>query len=176
MQMRHRREDALVRWIVAILLSATLAGAAFAQQRLTLNFVNAEIEAVGRAMADFTGRTIIVDPRVKGTVTLTVEQQLTPDQAVGVLSSALRLQNIGVVASGGVTRIVPEADARLQGGPVHSGAPAARGDEIVTQIFRLNYESAVNIAQNPRPLVASDKPNNPPPRDTPTLGPHYPPN
>src|SRR3954453_23087214 len=86
MQMRHRREDALVRWIVAILLSATLAGAAFAQQRLTLNFVNAEIEAVGRAMADFTGRTIIVDPRVKGTVTLTVEQQLTPDQAVGVLS------------------------------------------------------------------------------------------
>src|SRR3954466_6269647 len=160
MQMRHRREDALVRWIVAILLSATLAGAAFAQQRLTLNFVNAEIEAVGRAMADFTGRTIIVDPRVKGTVTLTVEQQLTPDQAVGVLSSALRLQNIAVVDSGGVIRIVPEADARLQGGPVHSGAPAARGDEIVTQIFRLNYESAVNIAQILRPLIASNNPIN----------------
>src|SRR3954462_9304348 len=160
MQMRHRREDALVRCIVAILLSATLAGAAFAQQRLTLNFVTAEIEAVGRAMADFTGRTIIVDPRVKGTVTLTVEQQLTPDQAVGVLSSALRLQNIAVVDSGGVIRIVPEADARLQGGPVHSGAPAARGDEIVTQIFRLNYESAVNIAQILRPLIASNNPIN----------------
>src|SRR5436853_2962951 len=160
MQMRHRREDALVRWIVAILLSAALAGAAFAQQRLTLNFVNAEIEAVGRAMADFTGRTIIVDPRVKGTVTLTVEQQLTPDQAVGVLSSALRLQNIAVVDSGGVIRIVPEADARLQGGPVHSGAAAARGDEIVTQIFRLNYESAVNIAQILRPLIASNNPIN----------------
>src|SRR3954447_10798009 len=160
MQMRHRREDALVRWIVAILLSATLAGAAFAQQRLTLNFANAEIEAVGRAMADFTGRTIIVDPRVKGTVTLTVEQQLTPDQAVGVLSSALRLQNIAVVDSGGVIRIVPEADARLQGRPAHSGAPAARGDEIVTQIFRLNYESAVNIAQILRPLIASNNPIN----------------
>src|SRR3954462_8262210 len=160
MQMRHRREDALVRCIVAILLSATLAGAAFAQQRLTLNFVNAEIEGVGRAMAYFTGRTIIVDPRVKGTVTLTVEQQLTPDQAVGVLSSALRLQNIAVVDSGGVIRIVPEADARLQGGPVHSGAPAARGDEIVTQIFRLNYESAVNIAQILRPLIASNNPIN----------------
>jgi len=43
---------------------------------------------------------------------------------------------------------------------VHSGAPAARGDEIVTQIFRLNYESAVNIAQILRPLIASNNPIN----------------
>src|SRR3954447_3262816 len=142
------------RWLAALLAGLMLATAAWAQQRLTLNFANTDIEAVARAMADFTGRTIIVDPRVKGTVTLTVERQLTPDQAVGVLSSALRLQNIAVVDSGGVIRIVPEADARLQGGPVHSGAPAARGDEIVTQIFRLNYESAVNIAQILRPLIA----------------------
>src|SRR5947207_1975898 len=160
MQMRHRREDALFRWIVAMLLSAALAGAAFAQQRLTLNFVNAEIEAVARAMADFTGRTIIVDPRVKGTLTLTVERSLTPEQALGTLGAALRLQNIALVDSGGVIRVVPESDARLQGGPVHSGAPAGRGDEIVTQIFRLNYESAVNIAQILRPLIASNNPIN----------------
>jgi general secretion pathway protein D len=160
MQMRHRREDALVRWIVAMLLSAALAGAAFAQQRLTLNFVNAEIDGVARAMADFTGRTIIVDPRVKGTLTLTVEHSLTPEQALGTLSSALRLQNIALVDSGGVIRLVPEADARLQGGPVRSGAPGGRGDEIVTQIFRLNYESAVNIAQILRPLIASNNPIN----------------
>src|SRR3954467_13852172 len=160
MQMRHRREDALVRWIVAMLLSAALAGAAFAQQRLTLNFVNAEIDGVARAMADFTGRTIIVDPRVKGTLTLTVEHSLTPEQALGTLSSALRLQNIALVDSGGVIRLGPEADARLPGGPVHSGAPGGRGDEIVTQIFRLNYESAVNIAQILRPLIASNNPIN----------------
>jgi general secretion pathway protein D len=160
MNMRQRREDALVRWIVAMLLSAALAGAAFGQQRLTLNFVNADIDAVARAMADFTGRTIIVDPRVKGTLSLTVERQLTPEQALATLSSALRLQNIAVVDSGGVLRIVPEADARLQGGPVHSGAATARGDEIVTQVFRLNYESAVNIAQILRPLIASNNPIN----------------
>src|SRR3954454_7160575 len=160
MQMRHRREDALVRWIVAMLLSAALAGAAFGQQRLTLNFVNADIDGVARAMADFTGRTIIVDPRVKGTLTLTVEHSLTPEQALGTLSSALRLQNIALVDSGGVIRLVPQADPRVQGGPVRSGAPGGRGDEIVTQIFRLNYESAVNIAQILRPLIASNNPIN----------------
>jgi general secretion pathway protein D len=159
MNMRHQRGNALGRGIVAILLSAALAGA-FGQERLTLNFANADIEAVARAMADFTGRTIIVDPRVKGTLSLTVEQSLTPAQALSTLSSALRLQNIAVVDSGGVIRIVPEADARLQGGPVQSGAPSGRGDEIVTQVFRLNYESAVNIAQILRPLIASNNPIN----------------
>jgi general secretion pathway protein D len=148
-------------WLAVLLLAAALgAGPALAQQRLSLNFTNTDIEGVARAMADFTGRTIIVDPRVKGTVTLTVDRQLTPEQALATLSSALRLQNIAVVDSGGVIRIVPEADARLQGGPVLSGAPVARGDEIVTQVFRLNYESAVNIAQLLRPLVASNNPIN----------------
>src|SRR5437763_235879 len=148
------------RWVVALLAAFMLATAAEAQQRLTLNFANTDIEAVARAMADFTGRTFIVDPRVKGTVSLVVEKPVTADQALAALTSALRLQNIALIDSGGVIRIVPEADARLQGGAVHSGAPTGRGDEIVTQVFRLNYESAVNIAQILRPLIASSNPIN----------------
>src|SRR5213594_3153836 len=107
------------------LLAAFMIGGAQAQQpqRLTLNFANTEIEAVARAMADFTGRTFIVDPRVKGTVTLTVERPVSAEQALAALSAALRLQNIALVDSGGVIRVVPEADAKLQGGPVQSGAP-----------------------------------------------------
>src|SRR5438067_11105349 len=157
------REDTLSHWLAALVLSATLCGTALAQQqpqRLSLNFANTEIEALARAMADFTGRTIIVDPRIKGTVTLTVEQPVTAEQALAALSAALRLQNVAVVDSGGVIRLVPEADARLQGGPVQLGAPAGRGDEIVTQVFRLNYESAVNLAQVLRPLIASNNPIN----------------
>jgi general secretion pathway protein D len=157
--MRYQWEEALYRWVLATVLACAVSGVA-AQQRLTLNFVNTEIEAVARAMADFTGRTFIVDPRVKGTVSLTIDQPLTPDQAVAALSAALRLQSVAVVQSGGVFRIVPEADAKLQGGPVSTGTPAAagaRGDEVVTQVFKLNYESAVTIAQVLRPLIA---PNN----------------
>lgn len=146
------------RGLALLCLSLALCGAALAQQRVTLNFVNSEIEAVARAMADFTGRTFIVDPRVKGTVTLNVEQPLTKEEALAAFTTALRLQNIAVVDAGGVIRIVPEADARVQGGPVQLGAPAARGDEVVTQVFRLNHESAVNIAQLLRPLVASNNP------------------
>jgi len=148
-------------FLAVLILSAALCSPAAAQQpqRLTLNFTNTEIEAVARAMADFTGRTFIVDPRVKGTVTLSVDQPLTPAQALAALTTALRLQNIALVDAGGVIRVVPEADARVQGGPVQSAA-SARGDEIVTQVFHLNYESAVSIAQVLRPLVASNNPIN----------------
>ncbi|HYR35190.1 MAG TPA: type II secretion system secretin GspD [Burkholderiales bacterium] len=165
--MSHPQEDGIAHWLAAralsFVLAAALCSAALAQprqqQRLTLNFVNTDIEAVARAMADFTGRTFIVDPRVKGTVTLMVDQPVTPDQALAALTTALRLQSIALVDAGGVIRVVPEADARMQGGPVQSAA-SARGDEIVTQIFRLNYESAVNIAQVLRPLVSTNNPIN----------------
>jgi general secretion pathway protein D len=127
-------------------------------QRVTLNFANTEIEAVARAMADFTGKVFVVDPRVKGTVTLVVERPVSAAEAIGAFASALRVQNIALVEAGGVVRIVPEADAKLQGGSVRTDGAPARGDEIVTQVFRLNYESAVAIAPVLRPLVA---PNNP---------------
>ena len=99
------REDALSHWLAALLLSAALCSPAAAQQRLSLNFANTDIEAVARAMADFTGRTIIVDPRVKGTVTLTVDQPVSAEQALATLSAALRMQNIALVDSGGVLEV-----------------------------------------------------------------------
>src|SRR5260221_6484000 len=150
------------RWLAALLAAFMLATAADAQQqRLTLNFANTDIEAVARAMADFTGRTCIVDPRVKGTVNLNVDQPMTPDEALAALSTVLRLQNIALVDAGGVIRVVPEADAKLQGGAVQTGTPAVgRGEQIVTQVFKLNYESAVSIATVLRPLVASNNPIN----------------
>ena len=133
---------------------------AAAQQRATLNFVNTEIEGVARAMAEFTGRVFIVDPRVKGTVSLASERPLSADEAIGALSAALRPQGIAVVVVGGTVRIVPEADAKVQGGPVTLGAAAAgaRGEEMITQVFRLQYESAAAVAQLLRPLVPAANP------------------
>ena len=156
-------EGALRRVLAAatIAAGAALFAPAAAQERVTLNFTNTEIEAVARAMADFTGRAFIVDPRVKGTVTLIVDRPLSPAEAIGALASALRVQSIALVDAGGVIRIVPETDAKLQGGPVRTDpAVGARGDEVVTQVFRLNYESAVAIAQVLRPLIASNNPIN----------------
>ncbi len=126
-----------------------------------LNFVNSDLEAAVRAVGQITGRNFVIDPRVKGTLTLVTERPVSRQQAYEQLLAALRLQGFTIVESGtpgGVSRIVPEADAKLQGGRVVAPAAAApRGDQIVTQVFRLNYENATTLVPVLRPLIA---PNN----------------
>jgi len=121
----------------------------------TLNFVDADIESVIAAIGDYTNTTFIIDPRVKGKVNLVSEQPLTKVQAFQLLTSVLRLHGYTVVTSNGYTKVVPEADGKLQSGLTQAGT--VRGDQIATQVFRLNYESAANLVTVLRPLIA---PNN----------------
>ena len=132
-----------------------------AGEPVTLNFANAEIEAVARTMATITGRNVVVDPRVKGQLTLITERAVPPMAAFQQFLAALRLQGFTVVESAGLYKVVPEADAKLQGGSVSvsqggaTGGPA--GGQIVTQIFKLNFENAANLVPVLRPLIS---PNN----------------
>src|SRR3954452_208252 len=127
-----------------------------ASEPVTLNFVNADIEAVARTMASITGRNIVVDPRVKGTITLSTERPVPPATDFNQIVSTLRLSGFAVVDSGGLLKVVPEAEAKLQSGAVSVDGTTS-GGQIVTQIFRLNYENAANMVPILRPLIS---PNN----------------
>ncbi len=123
-----------------------------------LNFSNADIDQVAKALGAATGRTIIVDPRVKGQINLEAERPVPEDQALKTLQSALRMQGFALVQDHGVLKVVPEADAKLQGVPTYVGnAPQARGDQVITQVFELHNESANNLLPVLRPLIS---PNN----------------
>ena len=124
-----------------------------------LNFVGADIESVIKAVGHYTNITFVIDPRVKGTLTVVSEKPVTKSQAFGLLTSALRLQGYAVVSGDGYAKVVPEADAKLQAGPTQVGAgqATAKGDQVVSQIFHLNYESAANVVTVLRPLIS---PNN----------------
>jgi general secretion pathway protein D len=138
--------------------SANPASPAATGEPVMLNFVNADIDAVVRAIGQYTNRTFVVDPRVKGTLSLVTERPVTREQAYEQLLTALRLQGFTIVQTGNVARVLPEADAKLQGGAVVSPQAAApRGDQLVTQVFRLQYESATAMVPILRPLIA---PNN----------------
>jgi general secretion pathway protein D len=134
------------------------ATAASTAESVMLNFVNADIDAVVRAIGQYTNRTFVVDPRVKGTLSLVTERPVTREQAYEQLLTALRLQGFTIVQTGNVARVLPEADAKLQGGSVVTPQGSApRGDQLVTQVFRLQYESATAMVPILRPLIA---PNN----------------
>lgn len=128
-----------------------------AQTPVTLNFVNADIEAVSRAIGAMLGRQILVDPRVKGTMTLYSEQALPVQEAYLSYLAALRGLGFTVVDAAGLLKLVPEADAKLQTGAVEVGSSKQRGDQILTQIYKLNHENANNLVAVLRPLIS---PNN----------------
>lgn len=126
---------------------------------VTLNFVDAELDAVVRALGQFTGKNFLIDPRVKGQLTLVSEQPVNRDVAYRMLLGALRMQGYAVVESDGIARVVPEADAKLQGSSVAaSGAGLPEGDQLITRVFTLNYENAANLVPVLRPMIS---PNNP---------------
>ncbi|MBA4255917.1 MAG: type II secretion system protein GspD [Polaromonas sp.] len=130
---------------------------------ITLNFVGADIEAVARAMATLSGRNVVVDPRVKGQISLSTERAVAPAVALNQFAAALRLQGFALVETGGLYKVVPEADAKLQVGAVNAGptsnlpGAAVGGNQIVTQIFSLRHENANNLVPVLRPLIG---PNN----------------
>jgi general secretion pathway protein D len=125
--------------------------------KVTLNFVNADIEGVSRAMGAILKQQFVVDPRVKGTITLYSEEPLSPREAYLNFLAALRGLGFTVVEVGGLYKVVPEADAKLQSGTVAIGETNRRGDQILTQIFKLNHENANNLVPILRPLIS---PNN----------------
>ena len=124
---------------------------------VTLNFINAEIDAVAKTLATLSGHNVVVDPRVKGTITLTSNVPVAPSQALRLFAAQLRTQSFALVESAGLYLVVPEADAKLQSGGVSAGAVPASNGQIVTQIFQLNHENANNLVPILRPLIS---PNN----------------
>ena len=133
------------------------------EDRVSLNFVNADAESVLRAMGQYLKRDFVLDPRVKGPITLATDQPVTRAEAYRLLLTSLRFSGFTIVESSGVYKVLPEADAKFAGGPTQVDRNTARndgirGDQIVTQIFRLNYESASTMVNMLRPLVTANNP------------------
>jgi len=162
---RHLRKSC---FLLGMLLAAALTPAHAQNGRsvpphepVTLTFHNADIEAVARTLATISGKNVVVDPRVRGQLTLVTEKPVLPAAAFQQFLAALRLQGFTVVESEGLYKVIPEADAKLLTETVsvsqgNTGSTPA-GGKIATQIFKLNFENANNLVPVLRPLIS---PNN----------------
>jgi general secretion pathway protein D len=86
--------------------------------RVRPGFRDAEIDAVAAAFAQLMGRPILVDPRVKGRITLEAPRPMSRNDAFVLFRAALRLQSFALLDFGDHLRLVTEAEAKLHGGPV----------------------------------------------------------
>ena len=127
------------------------------RDKVTLNFVGADIQSVVKSVGLITGKNFILDPRVTGTVNIISANPVSKDLVYPILLTALRLQGFTAVEGPGVIKIIPEADAKLNNSPLVEGANKYKGDQMITQVFVLKFESAAQLLPVLRPLIA---PNN----------------
>lgn len=141
--------------MIAILLLATPVSMSGAQRvnNVTINLRGVEIEQAAQQIARITGRTLVLDPAVKGTITVVSSRPVSPAGAWEVFRSALRTNGFAAVRSGNIWRIVPQ-QAAVQGGSRPDSRNASRSD-IVTRVIRLGNIPAADAQRALRPLVSS---------------------
>ncbi len=143
------------RYFLFLLCMASF-GVRAAEDKVTLNFVNADAISVIKAVGKITGRNFLIDPRVRGTVNIVSSKPVSRSLIYPILLSALRLQGYAAVESNGITKILPEADAKQNSGGVLLEGKPAHGGELVTQVYTLKNQSATQLLPVLRPLIAAN--------------------
>lgn len=127
--------------------------------QVVLNFENSDIQTTIKAISQLSGKNFVVDPRVKGTVTIISDKPISKKDSYKVLETALRMQGFAVVEGDGVIKVLPEVDAKTYGVQLENSFKRNKtvGDQVVTKIFIIQHGSAMQLSNTLRPLVA---PNN----------------
>lgn len=135
-------------WVVCLLwVSSSFA------QTVTLNLKDADINALIGTVAEVTGKNFIVDPRVKGKVTVISSRAMNADEVYQVFLSILKVHGFAVVPSGEVMKIVPDVSAKQDSIPNVSDETPGRGDEMVTRVIQVDNVAAAQLVPILRPLV-----------------------
>ena len=132
-----------------IMISSATAWAA----PVTLNLKDADINAVISTVSKVTGKNFIVDPRVKGRVTIISSRPMDSAALYQVFLSILEVHGFAAIESGNVTKIVPDASAKQGALPLVSNDAPGEGDEVVTKVIELRSVAAAQLVPILRPLV-----------------------
>ncbi len=121
--------------------------------KVSLNFVDADIDSVVKAIGQIANKNFLLDPRVKGTISINTAKPVPRALTYQILLSALRVQGFAAVEENGYTSIVPEIDAKGKFTPRLANGKQA-GGLIVTQVYVLKYESASQLINVVKPLLS----------------------
>ncbi len=140
----------LLRITMALLLLSMLQ-VVQAEDEVTLNFSNADIRAVIKSVSQITGKNFIVDPRVKGKVTVISKKGLSKGEVYSTFLSILQVHGFATIPSKGIIKIVPDAAAKQNAAPFGS---SKLDDQLVTRVISIKNVNAAQLVPILRPLIA----------------------
>jgi general secretion pathway protein D len=134
----------LVGFITAISMLVSLVATA---ESIRINFRDADIRSVIESVAEITGTTFVIDPRVKGKMTIISPEKIDGDVLYEVFLSALQVHGYQAVKDGSVIRIVPASQAfQLPGGE--------GSNQLMTKVLAVNHVIAAEMVPVLKPLLS----------------------
>ena len=120
-----------------------------------LNFQQADLQAVVKAISQMTGRNMLIDPRVRGQVTIVSARAMPVAAAYQVFLSALKAQGFTAVEGpGDSVRIVPVAEAKAAAPVNDQPGPPRGGEQVVTQVVIGQHVAVAQLQTVLRPLMS----------------------
>ncbi len=121
-------------------------------QRITPNFKDADITQIAEAVSAATGKTFIIDPRVRAQVTMLSSTPMSPAAFYEAFLAILQVHGFIAVPAGQVVKIIPDANARQIPSIDLPDRVSATSDEIVTQVIDVRNVAAAQLVPILRPL------------------------
>lgn len=134
---------------------AVESGETAAERLVTLDLNDVDITVFINLVSELTGKNFIVDPRVRGNVTVIAPTRIPVADLYRIFESVLQVHGFSAVAAGQAVKIMPAAEARtmnIDTGPATRPTPA--GDEPVTRVIRLVHADADEVKRLLTPLVS----------------------
>ncbi len=125
-------------------------------EQITLNLNNADIEALIKTVSEHTGKNFVIDPRVKGKVTVISAHPMDRDEFYQVFLSILEVHGFSTIPSGDVIKVVPDVKAKQGGIPTVSALGELPGDQIVTRIIQVKNVTSAQLVPILRPLIPQE--------------------
>ncbi len=122
-------------------------------ETVTLNLKDADIGALISTVAEVSNKNFIVDPRVKGKVTVISSRPMNSDEVYQVFLSILKVHGFAAVPSGEVIKIIPDVNAKQEDIPTTTESEPGVGDEMVTRVIQVDNVAAAQLVPILRPLV-----------------------
>ncbi len=122
-------------------------------EEVTLNFSDADLVAVINSVSQITGKNFIIDPRVKGKVTVVSSKPLNESEVYNVFLSVLQVHGFATVPTKNAIKIIPDATAKQSATPL-TNRRSTPGDQLVTRVLKINFINAAQLVPILRPLIA----------------------
>ncbi len=118
-----------------------------AQETFILNYEDVDIKKVTQDIANFSKKTIILDPRVKGKVTIFSNSSLSSDEVWDVYLRTIQVNGFSALNDENFVRIVPENEATRDQNSGESGG------EFITRVIELKNRSSVELLPLIKPIA-----------------------